>query len=156
MELKTKSVVPDLSSKSSDGWATTLISPTCFLSGVDDSDFSVVLSRVLAAIADVHKLGLRFVNYAVWSGLKVNRIEKFERVPSKYSGHPVIAACQKQLIWFRDEQCSLRFLKSGDATHPLARLQVHHFKGAIFQPRNTQAFTFDIHIHMVKAAFDVW
>ena len=26
---------------------------------VDDSDFSVVLSRVLAAIADVYQLGLR-------------------------------------------------------------------------------------------------
>src|SRR5437588_4671586 len=123
--------------------------------GIDDSDFSVVLSRVLAPVADVNELRLGFIDHAVRSQFKMDRIEKFERVPSEYSEHTVIAACQKQLIQFRHEQCPLCFLKSWDAAHPLASLQVHHLKGAIFQPRNKQAFTFDIHIHVVKAAFNI-
>jgi len=66
--------------------------------GIDDSDFSVVFSSVLAAIADVNELGLWLVDYAVWSRFKMDRIEKFQRAPSKYAEHPVIAARQKQLI----------------------------------------------------------
>jgi len=49
----------------------------------------------------------------------------------------------------------LRFLKSGDAAHPFASLQVHHLKGAIFQPCNEQALALDIHIHVVETAFDI-
>src|SRR6266849_996807 len=123
--------------------------------GIDDSDFSVVLFRVLAPVTDVNELRLGFIDQVVRSQFKMDRIEKFERVPSEYSEHAVIAACQKQLIQFRHEQCSLCFLKSGDTAYPLASLQVHHLKGAIFQPRNKQAFTFDIHIHVVKAAFNI-
>src|SRR6266436_1860001 len=122
---------------------------------VDDSHFSVVLSRVLAAVADVHKLGLRFVNHAVRSRFKVDRIEKFERVASKYSDHPVIPACHEQLIKFRNVQDPLRLLEAGNAAHPLTALYIDHLQRAILQPRNEQALTLDIHIHMVKAAFDI-
>src|SRR5437660_4583342 len=99
---------------------------------VDDSDFSVVLSRVLTAIADVNQLRLWFVNHSIRSGLKVNRIEKFERVSLKDPEHPVIAACYKQLVEFRNYQDTLRLLESGNATYPLAGLQIHHSKRAIF------------------------
>src|SRR6266700_7019013 len=122
---------------------------------VDDSDFSVVLSRVLAAIADVNQLRLWFVNHSVRSGLKVDRIEKFERVTSKDPEHPVIAACEKQLVEFRNNQGALRLLESRNTTYPLAGLQIHHFKRAVFQPCNEQTLAFDIHIHMVKAAFNI-
>src|SRR5712691_10526406 len=93
--------------------------------GIDDSDSSVVFSSVFTPIADVNKLRLRFIDHAVRSWFEMDRIEKFERVPSKYAEHPVIAACQEQLVQFRDEQCSLRFLKSGDAADPLTSLQFH-------------------------------
>src|SRR6266851_9213906 len=122
---------------------------------VDDSDFSVVFSRVLAAIANVNKLGLRFVDHAVRSRLKVDRIEKFERVTSKDPEHPVIAACYKQLVEFRNDQDPLRLLESRNTTYPLAGLQINHFKRAIFQPCNEQTLAFDIPIHMVKAAFNI-
>src|ERR1700693_1991197 len=85
----------------------------------------------------------------------MHRIEKLERVPSKYAEHPVVAACQKQLIQFRNEQCSLGFLKPGNAAHPLASLQVYHLKRTVFQAGNEQALAFDVHIHVVKTAFDI-
>src|SRR6267154_6371308 len=122
---------------------------------IDDSHFSVIFSSIFTAISDVNKFRLRFIDQAVRSWFEMDRIEEFQRVPSKYAEHPVIAACQEQLIQFRDEQCSLRFLKSGDAADPLASLQVHHLKGGVFQPRNEQAFTFDIHIHVVETPFDI-
>src|SRR5882762_3422092 len=122
---------------------------------IDDSDFSVIFSSIFTAISDVNKFRLRFIDQAVRSWFEMDRIEEYQRVPSKYAEHPVIAACQKQFIQFRNEQRSLGFLESGDAAHPLASLQVHHFKSAIFQPGNKQVFTFDIHIHVVKTAFDI-
>src|SRR5258708_2888461 len=123
--------------------------------GIDDSDFSVVFSSVSTAISDVNKLRLRFIDHAVRSWLEMDRIEEFQRVPSKYAEHPVIAACQEQLIQFRDEQCSLCLLKSGDAAHPLASLQVLHLKGAIFQPRQETAFTLDIHINVDEPDLEI-
>src|SRR6266436_4899823 len=114
---------------------------------VDDSDFSVVLFRVLTAIADVNQLRIWFVNHSVRSGLKVDRIEKFERVSSQDPEHPVIAACYKQLVEFRNDQGALRLLESRNTTYPLAGLQIHHFNRAIFQPCNEQTLAFDIHIH---------
>src|SRR5438309_7056527 len=121
---------------------------------VDDSDFSVVLSRVLAAIADINKLRLRFIDHAVRPRLKLDRIEKFERVSSKNPEHPVIAACQEQLVEFRDEQGPLRLLESGDTAYPLSSLQIHHLKRSIFQARHEQSLALDVHIHVVKTAFD--
>src|SRR6266481_2922839 len=122
---------------------------------VDDSDFSVGLSHVLTAIADVNQLRIWFVNHSVRSGLKVDRIEKFERVSSKDPEHPVIAACYKQLVEFRNDQGALRLPESRNTTYPLAGLQIHHFKRAVFQPCKEQTLAFDIHIHMVKAAFNI-
>src|SRR5712672_2714199 len=87
--------------------------------GIDDSDFSVFLPGVLAAIADINELRLRFIDHPVRSWFKMDRIQKLERVPSKYAEHPVIAACQEQLIQCRNEQRSLGFLEPGNAAHPL-------------------------------------
>src|ERR1700687_4698799 len=123
--------------------------------GIDDFDFSVVFSSILAAISDVHEFGLRFIDHAVRSGLKVNRIEKFQRIPSKDAEHPVIATCQKQPVQLRNEQCSLRFLKSGDADHPLASVYVYDLKRTVFQARHEQALAFNIYIHVVETAFDI-
>src|SRR5260370_9360720 len=85
----------------------------------------------------------------------MDRIEKFQRVPSKYAEHPVIAACQKQLIQSRDEQCSLRFLESGNAAYPLPGVYVYDLESTVFQARNEQPLALDIHIHVVEPAFDI-
>jgi hypothetical protein len=49
----------------------------------------------------------------------------------------------------------LGFLKSGNAAHPLASLQVYQLKRTVFQAGNEQALAFDVHIHVVKTAFDI-
>src|SRR5258705_8979857 len=93
---------------------------------VDDSNFAVVFSGVFASVADVYKLRMRFEDDAVRSHVKVDRIEKFERVRSKDPDHSVVPACHKQLVEIWKVQDPLRLLESGDAAHPLACLQIQY------------------------------
>src|SRR5215471_19396198 len=100
---------------------------------VDDSDFPIVLTRVFAAIPDVDELGVRFVDNAVGTGFKLDRVEKVERVRLKDPQHGVVSAGYEQLIECRDEQRSLRLLESRDASHPLTGLQINDLQRAVLQ-----------------------
>src|SRR5260370_4430814 len=100
---------------------------------IDDSDFSVVFSRIFAAVAYIDQLGIRFVDNAVGPRLKLDRIEKLESVAPKHPDHSVVAACQEQLVEFRYIQHPLSLLETGNASRPLPGSQIHHLKCAILQ-----------------------
>src|SRR5215472_2928051 len=98
---------------------------------IDDSDFSVVLTSVLASISDIDEFAARFVDYAVGTRFKLDGVEKLKGVALKDPQHCIVSAGYEQLIELWNEQGSLRLLKSGNAAHPLASLQIHDLQCAV-------------------------
>jgi hypothetical protein len=66
-----------------------------FIPCIDDSNFSVILTRILPAISDINELGVGLVDHAVGTRFKLDRVEKIQRVSSDNPDHGVVSACHK-------------------------------------------------------------
>src|SRR5215469_11817195 len=90
--------------------------------GVDDSNFSIVLSSISAAIPDINKLGMWLVNDAVRTRFKLDGVEQVQRVPLENPQQGVISARDEQFIELGNKQHALGLFESGDTVYPLPGL----------------------------------
>src|SRR5258708_39993417 len=95
---------------------------------LDDSDFAVVLTGILTAVSYIQKLAVGIVSDPVGTEFQLDRIQQVESVAAEYAEHPVISASHEHLIERPNIRHALRFLKTGNAFHPFASLQIDHFE----------------------------
>src|SRR5580700_4493745 len=91
-------------------------------SGINDSDFAVILSRVFAPVAYIQQLAARVVRNTIRTKFKLNGIEQRESIATKDANHSIIAARNEKLVECCYVGDSLRLLESRNPAQPLSRL----------------------------------
>src|SRR5580700_1445721 len=102
-------------------------------SGINDSDFAVIPSRVFAPVAYIQQLAAQVVRNTIRTKFKLNGVERRESIAAKDANHSIIAARNEKLVECRNVGDSLRLPESRNPARPLSRLQVHHLHRAIFK-----------------------
>src|ERR1700676_3692307 len=124
--------------------------------GVDDPDVAVVLTRILPAVSYIEKFAVGIVSDTVGTEFQLDLIQQAESVAAEYAEHPVITTGDEHLIERANIRDTLCFLKTGNSFQPFANAQIDHFQRAILEAGHEKPLSFDIDVHVVDAAINVW
>jgi len=123
--------------------------------GVDYPDFAVVLTSILTAVSYIEEFGMGIVSDTVGTKIQLDRIQQVESVAAEYPEHPVISTSDEHFIEGWNVGNTLCFFETGYAFQPFGSLKIDDFERAILEAGHKEPLAFDIHIHVVNAAFDV-
>src|SRR6266849_4730495 len=111
-------------------------------------------NSVFATISSIEKLAPRIVAKEVWTKVQLDTFEQLESFTVIDAADAVVAACDKQLMHWRDIPHTLRLLRSSDALDHLACAEINHLYGVVRERRHEEPPAFDIRVKMVHPPID--
>src|ERR1700693_197947 len=127
----------------------------CVTFGTNERYFTVVFSRVLAAIPDVENLRMRIIRDTIGAQFQLDGINKFESVAAKNAEHSVVPARDKKLVERRHVRNALRFLETRNTSNPLPCPEADSLDGSVLQSRYEKALTFNIDVEVIESTLHV-
>ena len=110
--------------------------------GINESDFAVVLSSILPAVAHIKQVFMQVLDYAIGTQVQLDGVKQFKVATTEDAQHPVVSACDKHLIHGWHVGDTLGLFEPWNAARPLARLQVHYFHGPFSRPATKRRLPF--------------
>src|SRR5262245_25214058 len=117
--------------------------------------FSVQFSQTTVRVSDIDLLMGGIVSQVIGVVSIIDGLEKLQRSAIKHLHCAVFGTRNKQTVFIRNKERTLRLSKARDCIRALASLQIDDLDGVIAKRRNKQPLTFDINRHVVDASLNV-